>query len=380
MKKLYFGAAALVVLAGAIAITLLSKQMVDTESTTADSDIIVSKDPPIILVHGFNQSSNFWDDVGLVGALADRNTILMGDYFSENDSNNGLVTLRNPIEIIKGQTALYTITFPQNGTSDLRDSAIMLEKAIQQVTARHRCDKVKLITFSAGGVISRQYITDHVSDHKVASLITVSSPHLGSEHAWLAESFRNAKSYTASLKSSDGNFITKPTKRGTAYLMEKTLGQLEDWSHNTGIDINSRAAIMLTNPESGNYLDLLSRADHPADITYHSIITEENILTYGWTELRNDWGKVAGNDFSNTDLMNMFLDLGRNGLGKLDKISDQFTSMKFRGDGVVSKHSQNINNIHAFQNSDALNAGITHLKSEHGSSEMKGAILDALYQ
>eukprot|EP00112_Aurelia_sp_Birch-Aquarium-sp1_P008844 Seg19851.1 transcript_id=Seg19851.1/GoldUCD/mRNA.D3Y31 product="hypothetical protein" protein_id=Seg19851.1/GoldUCD/D3Y31 len=136
---------------------------------------------------------------------------------------------------------------------------------------------------------------------------------------------------------------------------------------------------MLATPENGNYLDQLARANHPEDVSYHSIITEENILTYGWEEIKKDWGHIRGKDFSNTDLANLLLDLARNGLGKLDKIADQFTAMKFRGDGVVSKHSQNMNNIHAFQHNEALNARITHLKAEHGSSEMKGAILDALY-
>ncbi len=175
-----------------------------------------------------------------------------------------------------------------------------------------------------------------------------------------------------------GNIITKNARVATAYTLNKFADQLEKWGADAGIDISSQCALMLAEPENGNYLDQLSKANYPADIDYHCIITEENILNYNWRKLKSDFGEIKSGNFNDTAIADNLLDLARNGLGKLDKISSDFSLLKFRGDGVVSKHSQDLNNIDTFQANPLLRANRIHLESDHGNPAIRNAILETL--
>tara|TARA_B110000908_G_scaffold42184_1_gene51274 strand:+ start:4031 stop:5170 length:1140 start_codon:yes stop_codon:yes gene_type:complete len=343
------------------------------------SEQIISAEPPIILVHGFNQSSNFWSDIHLITSLEAQGTINMGSFRSSQDSENNEIQLRDPKHITQGQAALYTLSLPEKGTKDIRDSAILLEKTIAYIIDRHRCEKVRLISFSAGGIVCREYITKHPEQLHIASLTTVSSPHLGSEHAWLCVSYHNLRSILTAMQSdTSGNFVSKSARVTTAYTLDKLADQIEKLANDAGIDINSQCALMLAEPENGNYLDQLAKAHHPTDIHYHCIITEENILNYNWQKLKKDFSFIQSGNFTNTAIADNLLDLARNGIGKLDKISSQSSSLKFRGDGVVSKHSQDLNNIAAFKTNPLLSATCTHLESDHGNSAIKTTIVSHL--
>lgn len=374
MKK-YLTPILLIIAAITTAVMLINPKIITQLGTTR----IVSAQPPIILVHGFNQSSNFWDDIHLISELEKQGTINMGNFHTNNDDHHNNLQLSDTKDITKGQTALYTLSLPEKGTKDIRDSGILLEKTIARVISRHRCDKVRLISFSAGGIVCREYLTHHPEQHNIASLTTISTPHLGSEHAWLSVSYHNLRSTLSAMQSDNsGNIVTKGTRTATAYTLNKFTSQLEQWGNDAGIDINSQCALMLAEPENGNYLDQLSKSPYPTDITYHCIITEENILNYDWQKLKKDFGVIKSGNFTNTAIADNLLDLARNGLGKLDKISSQFSSLKFRGDGVVSKFSQDLNNIAAFKNNPQLTASCTHLESDHGNPAIKTAILHTL--
>ncbi|MGJ8657039.1 MAG: alpha/beta fold hydrolase [Akkermansiaceae bacterium] len=367
--------APLLIIAAIIAAMMLVNPKIITQLGTSR---VISTEPPIILVHGFNQSSNFWADIHLISELEQQGTINMGSFNADQDNQ---LQLSAPKNITKGQTALYTLSLPDKGTRDIRDSAILLEKTIARVISRHNCDKVRLISFSAGGIVSREYLSKHPEQHHIASLTTVSTPHLGSEHAWLSVSYHNLKSLLTAMQSdTSGNFVSKGTRAATAYTLGKFTGQLEQWGNEAGIDINSQCALMLAEPENGNYLDQLANSPYPTDITYHCIITEENILNYDWHKLKKDFSVIQSGNFTNTAIADNLLDLARNGLGKLDKISSplNLSSPKFRGDGVVSKFSQDLNNIASFKNNPHLTASCTHLESDHGNPAIKTAILQTL--
>ncbi len=345
-------------------------------SSSKNTPGIVSADPPIILVHGFNQTSNFWDDISLIKDLKEKNYILMGEYYANETQQ---IQLRDTAEITASQSACYKLALPAKGSKDIRDSAILLEKAIAEITHRHDTDKVKLITFSAGGIVCRQYLTNNINNHKTLSLTTVSAPHLGSEHAWLADGFHTIKSLLGSMESNtSGNALVRGSRHYSAKGIKAVTSQIEKWGLNAGIDINSKCARMLARPESGNYLDELSSAPHPSDLRYHCIITEENIFNYDVSSLKSDFAKLKKGNLSQMDLATTILDLGRFGLGKLDKISEQFSSQKFRGDGVVSRFSQDLNNIASFKNDTKLTASTTHLETQHGGPEICTAIIQAL--
>ena len=340
---------------------------------------ITSKKPPIILIHGFNQNSDFWNDIGLISKLEEGETIKMGSFHPSGEHPTTEILLKDPQEIAEGQSAVYSLSLQESGTVDIRDSATLLEKSIQHVIDRHNCDKVRLVSFSAGGVVSREYLSRHPQHHCVASLTTVSTPHLGSEHAWLAVSYDKLKNSIQDMKADNtGNFVSQGTRTVTAFTLNKITDQLEQWGSKADIDISSKCALMLAEPENGNYLDTLSRAEYPTDVKYHCIITEENILNYSFQKLKADYSFIKSGDFTNTAIADNLLDLARNGLGKLDKITAQFTSLKFRGDGVVSNFSQNLNNTYSFQNNSDLSASLTHLEADHGGPMITSAIIDNL--
>lgn len=342
---------------------------------------ITSSKPPIILVHGFNQSSDFWNKINLISELEETGTIYMGNFHSKDKSSKSKIQLITKNDIKEGQSAVYTLSLPEKGTKDIRDSGILLEKVIQEVTDRHRCEKVRLIAFSAGGVVCREYLTNHLKEHHVASLTTISTPHMGSEHAWLSVNYHNLKSTLKSLElNNNGNLLSKGTNYATSFAIDQFTSRLEQWGNDAGIDINSQCAFMLAEPEHGNYLDNLSKSPHPTDVHYSCIITEESILNYNWQKLKSDFSTIKSGNFTNTSIADNLLDLARNGLGRLDKISSQFSSLKFRGDGVVSKFSQNINNTESFKNNTSIHASIIQLESDHGGASMKSAIMKSLYQ
>lgn len=337
---------------------------------------INSVEPPIILVHGFNQNANFWNYIHLTQDLEKSNIISMGTFHAPE---NLQLEIKDTQTISQGQSALYTLSIPEKGAIDIRDSAKLLASTIQKVTKRHKCDKVRLISFSAGGVIAREYLTNNFNNHHVASLTTISSPHMGSEHAWIAVSYQDLKSKLSALQSdTSGNILVKQTKKATAFTLTKLINQLKQWSNQVRIDIDSQCAYMLAEPENDNYLDRLNQANHPSDIQYHCIITEENIINYNWQKLKQDFYTIKEGNFSSSNMATNLLDLARNCLGNVDNSKVTPSVKTFRGDGVVSIFSQNLNNISAFQNNSSLSASITHLDTNHGSPDIKSAIVDSL--
>jgi len=355
-----------------------ARSSIEEVETEVEVPKIVSKNPPILLVHGFNQSSDFWSSIGLVGALEKRGTMMLGNYQPMAD-NQLSPKLYEKNELTEGQSALYTLSLPSNGTVDIRESASLLAETIEQITECHACSRLRIIGFSAGGIVSREYLTKNLEGHKVVSLTTVSTPHLGSEHAWLAVSYHKLKSILSKVEAdTSGNFLDKNRKKATAYTLNKLVATLSKWSNQAGIDINSKCAYMLAEPEDGNYLDVLANATYPTDIKYHCVITEENIKNYSWQKLKNDFRVIREGDFTTTALADSLLDLARNGLGKLDDLKLDFKTIRFRGDGVVSKFSQNLNNIPSFKNNSELRSSIEVIEADHGNPEIKSAILDYL--
>jgi len=373
MKRIYISLALLALIAVITGLSALLNPQIISKITPQK---VNSAEPPIILIHGFNQSSDFWEDIHLIHALKEKNIIHMGNYHSNENLD---FQLFNATEIAKGQTALYTLSLPEKGTKDIRASGIFLGKIIRTVTTRHQCENVRLIAFSAGGIVSREYLTTNYQRHQVASLTTVSTPHLGSEHAWLCVSYHQLLSLLKDMQTdTSGNILTQNTRKITTIALKSLTYQIQQWSHEFGIDISSQCALMLAEPENGNYLDTLSKAPHPTNITYHCIMTEENILNYDLQKLKHDFDFIRSGDFTSTTLADNLLDLARNALGKLDNLSSKLTKLKFHGDGVVSKHSQNLNNIAAFQNNSNLTSTTTELISDHGNPAITNAILKTL--
>ena len=113
---------------------------------------------PIILVHGFSG----WMDVGSLG------------YFYR----------------VKGdfEAAGADVTTPALPPYDSSaDRAVVLSRVVDEVLARTNKRKVHLIAHSQGGIDSRILLTDLGYADRVASLVTISTPHRGTKVADLAK-------------------------------------------------------------------------------------------------------------------------------------------------------------------------------------------------
>jgi len=75
-----------------------------------------------------------------------------------------------------------------SGTEDLRDQAVDLGRAVDDVLSETGADSVDLVGYSAGGVVVRLYVTDLGGGSTVRRAVTLASPHHGTDLAALAGS------------------------------------------------------------------------------------------------------------------------------------------------------------------------------------------------
>jgi triacylglycerol lipase len=99
--------------------------------------------------------------------------------------SGGLTTLRDQLEAA-GRTATI-VSLPGDGTGDLAKQADALGAQVDQaLTTGAR--SVDLIGYSAGGVVARLYVA-HGGHDRVRRVITLGSPHHGTQVAALAATF-----------------------------------------------------------------------------------------------------------------------------------------------------------------------------------------------
>ena len=79
-----------------------------------------------------------------------------------------------------------TIVAPDDGTGDLREQAEGLAASIDDVLDRSGADSVDLVGYSAGGVVVRWYVQELGGDDVVRRVVTLGSPHHGTDLAALA--------------------------------------------------------------------------------------------------------------------------------------------------------------------------------------------------
>ncbi|MGZ4742387.1 MAG: lipase family alpha/beta hydrolase [Oryzihumus sp.] len=77
------------------------------------------------------------------------------------------------------------LRLPGNGTGDLRQQARVLGRAAQEVRARTGAPSVDVVGYSAGGVVARYWLEELGGAQLTRRLVTVGSPHHGTELAEL---------------------------------------------------------------------------------------------------------------------------------------------------------------------------------------------------
>ena len=137
---------------------------------TAQSDVILVKPRPVVLVHGFISNPETW-------AL----------YLGENGflASIGLQGFAVGDGQVPGKLNTGVINNPVGRTNTIAQNAGILGQYIDGVKQKTGAQTVDLVVHSMGGMISRYYIERVMQDRDVAQLIMLGSPMGGSDCAVL---------------------------------------------------------------------------------------------------------------------------------------------------------------------------------------------------
>lgn len=215
---------------------------------------------PILLVHGLTGNAGSWLSPGLVGSFEARGLLYGGTVADA------------PLP----PADVYAFEASRAAKADLNHWAAELGESIGRVVDATGSSAVTIVAHSAGGVAARAYLVSRPDDHKVGSLITISSPHRGSPLAKLA-----------SLKTmiEDGVLPWPFSQWGTAWL-----GTLSDLERKWGVRFDDPVFEQLLPEEESPWLTALNGAPHPANVSYRFVRVEQESLSDLFTRLNPLWG------------------------------------------------------------------------------------------
>jgi pimeloyl-ACP methyl ester carboxylesterase len=135
----------------------------------------------VVLVHGYLADGSTWRTTGIVYALQQLGWQDAGHLLPQGP-------LTTPLPPSPRERYLYTVTLPSE--APLPVQAQWLDFYLHQVRERHPDNELILIGHSAGGVVARLSMV--ASGIPIRGLITIASPHLGTDKAefgtWLSNS------------------------------------------------------------------------------------------------------------------------------------------------------------------------------------------------
>ncbi len=202
----------------------------------------------MLLIHGYLGDANSWEKSGINTAL-DKAGWTRAGMFRGSPQGPKLYLTKNK----KTDKQVYVATLPSN--APVMVQADVLKIIIDRVAALHKKQKIILIGHSAGGVVARMTMIRHRLTN-ISGLITIASPHLGTDRA----------NQAIDITANHGPFnIVKNIVGGSDY---NALKHSRDLMHD------------LRPPQSGNILNWLNNQTHPG-INYSSIIRSNNKGTQG---------------------------------------------------------------------------------------------------
>jgi pimeloyl-ACP methyl ester carboxylesterase len=219
--------------------TLLLTLLLSMGSWTVKADILV-------LIHGYQSNAYTWQQQGIVQQLAQHNWV-----------SDGVLTytvhgLQHQAGLATAETKNRTIQVNLPSEATLTRQADTLSIMLDQLRLHHPQEKLILVGHSAGGVVARMSLVRHDASQTKA-LITLASPHLGTDLAEKALNFAHDKSPMSMMS----NFFAAPLTNNLR--------------RSTGILLDLRPA------RSGSILYDLNIQQHP-DIEYISIVHRDNSL------------------------------------------------------------------------------------------------------
>jgi len=126
----------------------------------------------LVLIHGYLSDGSAWRPTGIIHTLQQAGWQDAGHLFP-NGPYGGLVVLKS-----KGRY-VYTVTLPSE--APLPVQASLLDSYLHHLQTKHPHNTLILVGHSAGGVVAR--LVTVVSKLPVQGIITIASPHLGTDKA-----------------------------------------------------------------------------------------------------------------------------------------------------------------------------------------------------
>jgi len=197
-----------------------------------------------VLAHGYLSDTGIWEVSGVNRELRQAGWQYAG---SLGYSPTGLLDQSRPLD--NAQKRFYTVQLPALAPAAIQAS--WLNAALQHLSTQYPDESINLVGHSAGGVVARLTLVQY-GVGKVKRLITIATPHLGTDKA--------IKALNASNDSGMFGFIKEALVRDAV-----GDGLYNTLQHSRGILID------LTPPTPGSMLFWLNGQPHP-DIEYISII------------------------------------------------------------------------------------------------------------
>jgi pimeloyl-ACP methyl ester carboxylesterase len=197
----------------------------------------------LLLVHGYQSSGHEWRARGVVNRLHSQGWYDAG-HFTRGPQGVIGPTVRGD----QPSNIVYTLDLPYEAPVLAQVSA--LDEYLQSVRRMAADEKVILAGHSAGGVVARATMVLH-PEHRVSELITIASPHRGTEAAYFASA-----------------------------LSRSAVGDVADWLGFDSIPRSARFFTDLKPDDPGTFLFWLNHQAHPW-ANYVSIVRAENRFTGG---------------------------------------------------------------------------------------------------
>ncbi len=367
-----------------------------------DSEVDIVR--PVVFVHGFGGDASEWTDLGYAGLAAADPTV----YFkaSLQQSSTGVTAMGWLPAMAETGNPCYAVSLTDNGMGDIRESASELGKMIEFVCKEEGVAQVSLVGFSLGGVVCREYVSSTNYDQRVCDLITVSSPHLGTELAMLRDVYTNVQAQVTAREAElqahkpqtqaptlgpgeelgdlldrvmgeMAEVVRQGLKDGELMLLDEKKGAFKEWAEmlrGQDIDIDSVALDMLHVPADGNYLDELNARAHPTEIRYSCLVASKSVGSVSVADVDNLMRTVAtGKAPTQSGLWSVASDLSRVML--TDASWFEFDYLAQAGDGVVSRESQNLRNVPWFKEHPEVPVRVLEVVSAHADHDLRGALV-----
>lgn len=192
----------------------------------------------VVLVHGYLADARSWERSGINTRLAEHGWPRAG--IIEAGFQGPLL----PPPTASSPNKVYSIELPS--TAPLAVQSNILSRALQGLEARHPNENISLVGHSAGGVVARMALVRGGAG-KVYRLMTIASPHLGTERALEALDKTQGGGPFGMVKDLFGGGDYHAVKRSWPVLLD------------------------LAPAQPGNALHWLNQQNHP-DLQYISII------------------------------------------------------------------------------------------------------------